>query len=263
MTWFPLFLDLYAMGTIAALLAVPFRRIGAYYYRFHATLALVMACAGTVIGAPWSAFGAGNPMQKAVAALALLFAVLVFVFNVAARMAGKDLRVDAVLMPVTMGMIFVSTWAFERIEYGTGPALLLALHLLTSAAVLGTSLVAMSTGHWYLADAALSFDILIRLCRLFAASLLLKAAVSAVYAVRGWSGIARLEAFDQLVVAVRVIAGLVLAMTLAWMSLSCAKRKANQSATGILYVAVVFVLMGECISLYLTLKPARGVWIPI
>ena len=52
-------------------------------------------------------------------------------------------------------------------------------------------------------------------------------------------------------------------MTLALMILSCAKGKANQSATGILYVGVVFVLMGEVISLYLTLKPAKGLWLPI
>jgi hypothetical protein len=43
------------------------------------------------------------------------------------------------------------------------------------------------------------------------------------------------------------------------MSLSCAKRHANQSATGILYVAVVFVLIGETISLYLTLGTNRPI----
>ena len=56
------------------------------------------------------------------------------------------------------------------------------------------------------------------------------------------------------VMSVRMIAGLVMAMILALMSLSCARRRANQSATGILYVVVVFVLIGETISLYLTLR---------
>ncbi len=263
MTWFPLFLDLFALGTLAALVAVPFRQIGSYYYKFHALVALVMAALGTTIGAPWADFARGNPMQKTVAGIALVFGVLVLVFNFIARMAEKDLRTDAILLPVTTGIVFASMWSFQRIEYGTGQALLLTFHLLTSAAVLGTTLVAMSTGHWYLSNAALSFDILIRLCRLMAVSLALKAVVSGIYFAQRYEDIFALEAFDQLVVGVRVIAGLVLAMTLALMSLSCAKRKANQSATGILYVGVVFVLMGEVISLYLTLKPAKGLWLPI
>ena len=37
------------------------------------------------------------------------------------------------------------------------------------------------------------------------------------------------------------------------MAYSCAKIKANQSATGILYVATIFILIGELDSLYLTL----------
>jgi len=49
------------------------------------------------------------------------------------------------------------------------------------------------------------------------------------------------------------VAGIVLAGVLGLMALSCAKRRANQSATGILYVAVVFVLIGETMSIALTL----------
>ena len=57
----------------------------------------------------------------------------------------------------------------------------------------------------------------------------------------------------------RVLAGIVLATALALMSLTCAKARSNQSATGILYVGVVFVLIGETVSMYLTLGQGRPV----
>jgi hypothetical protein len=124
---------------------------------------------------------------------------------------------------------------------------------LSAALVLGTSTVAMSTGHWYLANAELSFDILIRLCRMFVLAVGIKSVIVAIYAVWRFEEYWRLEDFYKLVMGVRIAAGIVLSMVLALMSLSCARRHANQSATGILYVAVVFVLIGETISLYLTL----------
>jgi hypothetical protein len=192
-----------------------------------------------------------------VAGLSMLFAGLILAQNVLVRAAGKELRIDVLILPVSVGSVYVLMAAFGWTEYGTGTAVLLAAHLLTSALVLGTSIVAMSTGHWYLANAQLSFDILIRLCRMFVASIGLKAGVVVLYVAEHAGDYAGLEDFYKIVMATRVAAGIVLALVLALMSLSCARRHANQSATGILYVAVVFVLIGETISLYLTLGMQR------
>jgi amino acid permease len=60
-------------------------------------------------------------------------------------------------------------------------------------------------------------------------------------------------------IGLRLLAGVILAFVLGLMAFSCAKRKANQSATGILYVAVVFVLIGESVSMALTLAYQRPV----
>jgi hypothetical protein len=155
--------------------------------------------------------------------------------------------------------LFLNLFALGTAGSMTANAALLAAHLLTCAAVLGTSLVAMSTGHWYLANAKLSFDILTRLCRLFVAAVAAKAVVSVAYLVVHFDRYRGLEEFDQLVIGVRLIAGLGFGLALALMSLACAKRRANQSATGILYVGVVFVLIGETISMFLTLGQGRPV----
>ena len=94
---------------------------------------------------------------------------------------------------------------------------------------------------------------------MFVGAIGLKTVVVLIYAITRFEEYWRLEDFYKLVMGVRVAAGIVLAVVLALMSLSCAKRHANQSATGILYVAVVFVLIGETISLYLTLGMQRPI----
>jgi hypothetical protein len=259
LSWFSVFLHLFAMGTGATLIAVPYRQIGKYYFNFHATMLLVLVATAILVGQPWSQLGQGTAYMKVVAGLSMLYAVLVLVQNVVVRAAGADLRVDALILPVSVGAVFVIMAAFGWTAYGTGTALILTFHLLSAAFVLGTSMVAMSTGHWYLANAQLSFDILIRLCRMFVLSVGIKAVIVALYAVWRFEDYWRLEDFYKLVMGVRIAAGIFFAAALALMSLSCAKRHANQSATGILYVAVVFVLIGETISLYLTLGMQRPI----
>jgi hypothetical protein len=189
----------------------------------------------------------------------MLYSVLILAQNVLVRAAEDDLRKDVLILPVSAGAIFAIMAAFGWTAYGTGTAVLLTAHLLTSALVLGTSLIAMSTGHWYLANAQLPFEILIRLCKLFVGAIGLKTVIVAIYAVTRFEDYWRLEDFDKLMMGLRIGAGVVLSVLLALMSLSCAKRHANQSATGILYVAVVFVLIGETISLYLTLGTQRPI----
>ena len=253
MSWFPLFLNLFALGTAGSIVAVPYKDIGKYYFKFHVLVALVMVALAVALGQPWRGLGTGSPLARTAAVASMLFAVLVLVEYVVVRAAGNDLRRDALLLPVSTGAVAVALAAFAEAGHGTANAALLAAHRLTSAAVLGTSLVAMCTGHWYLSNAKLSFDILTRLCRLFVAAVAAKALVSIVYLVANFARYRGLEDFDQLVIGVRLLAGLGFGLALAIMSLVCAKGRANQSATGILYVGVVFVLIGETISMFLTL----------
>src|SRR4026208_1537810 len=133
--------------------------------------------------------------MKVVAGLSILFAVLVLVQNVAVRAAKEDLRFDVLILPVSTGAVVVIMASVGWTPYGTGTAVLLTFHLLSSAMVLGTSLVAMSTGHWYLANARRSCDILIRLCRLFVLAIAAKAAVVGVYVALRFGDYGRLEDF--------------------------------------------------------------------
>ena len=53
---------------------------------------------------------------------------------------------------------------------------------------------------------------------------------------------------NRMLALVLIAVGVIGPAALAWMTWRCIRIKANQSATGILYVACVFVLIGEMVA---------------
>ncbi len=140
---------------------------------------------------------------------------------------------------------------------------LLAAGLGASALFLGWSLTTMLLGHWYLVAPRLAFRHLVVFCWILLATTALRGSVVAA-SLAGAAGVAPLvephplrlvTGFDGqgMFFWFRVLWGLVGPLVLAWMALHCARRRSNQSATGILYVLVVGAFIGEITALYLTL----------
>lgn len=117
-------------------------------------------------------------------------------------------------------------------------------------------LLTMNLGHWYLISRSLPFRLLARGAALFAAlaagrALLLAAAVAAAPRREGLASLLSLER-DALFFLFRVLWGIVGPLALSYFIWKTADMKSNQAATGLLYVALVFVLIGELLSSYLT-----------
>jgi hypothetical protein len=140
---------------------------------------------------------------------------------------------------------------------------LVAVALLTSAAVLGWSLIAMLLGHWYLVAPRLTFRHLVIFCWALLLMMVARgAALAATMAVAG-SVDPTLSPHPIRVLVdfggqgmffwFRLLWGLGGPLVLAWMALHCARRRSNQSATGILYVLVVGAFVGEVTAYYLLL----------
>jgi len=117
-----------------------------------------------------------------------------------------------------------------------------------SGAVLGGTMAAMFLGHWYLNVPGMQLQPLRKLLILAIAAVLFRAVLCGIGA--GWE-MTTAPSFDvptTALLALRWLAGLVglsLLLAMAWQTL---KIPNTQSATGILYVAVVGALAGELIS---------------
>lgn len=137
------------------------------------------------------------------------------------------------------------------------------MHALTAAgglaggAVLGTAMCAMLLGHFYLVVPGLSIDPFMRLSRVFlwvvvGRIALFGAAVLIVGPEAVWPSVqpSGLDPVGELLLGavpllMRVLFGLAGALLLAVMAVKTVGIRSTQSATGILYPAVVFVLIGE------------------
>jgi hypothetical protein len=130
------------------------------------------------------------------------------------------------------------------------------LSVVTSGLLLGLTTAAMLLGHWYLNSPGMELEPLRRLLRLMAAAVVAQVIVSVV----GLVGV--VQATDDvsfswlLFVVLRWSFGLVFVLALVWMAWQTLKIPNTQSATGILYVAVIGVFVGELTGLLLSAESA-------
>jgi hypothetical protein len=112
-----------------------------------------------------------------------------------------------------------------------------SLAVLAGAAALGSSLVALSLGHWYLVSPTMAVRPLVRITLVCLAALLVQTLLL-------------LMALPQLtdytlLLAVRVVFGLVVPIGACIMAWRTARIRSLDSATGLLYIVVALVLAGE------------------
>lgn len=134
--------------------------------------------------------------------------------------------------------------------------------LTLGALLFGAVYWAMNVGHWYLVSTSLPFGLLVRATEAFAALAVLRtvfAVIALGLVARGSTGDAG-EALAGLLDPMRdgfffwsrVLWGLAAPLLLAPFVVKTARMKSNQAATGLLYVGLVFVLVGELLAAYLT-----------
>lgn len=121
---------------------------------------------------------------------------------------------------------------------------------LTSAALLGSAMTAMLMGHSYLTAPAMSLTPLMRLLFALFAALVARMMLAGVEL---WSwgrmhSLVNLEDETVLWLPLRWGLGFLGPMILGWMAWQSAKIRSTQSATGILYVVVIFCFLGELTS---------------
>jgi hypothetical protein len=121
------------------------------------------------------------------------------------------------------------------------------------AAMTGLVLMEMLLGHAYLTASKMTMAPFLRLNVVLTAVLYARAfcAVAVVLVLQRQRQVEFLWAAHGLVIGVRWVIGLLIPAAFLWMTHECIKRRATQSATGILYVTGLLILIGEASALYL------------
>jgi len=241
--WISVFLTLFAAGSLLAVTSMPPAVIGPRFYRVIITTAMFLAVIAVLSsGVLAGDFGGARTWAAGYAAALAVYSMLV--------------RVP--LLPTSRPLLLALAAAGIAVAVAGLPdgggiwGRLLASP--ASAAALGMALVAMLLGHSYLSSSNLSFDLLVDTCRVLIGTLAVRGLVSAAFFIPESGVLSSWMSGDVvlvLLVGVRYVVGIACAIVLAWMALACAKIRSNQSATGILYVAMGFVVMGELVAAYI------------
>ena len=244
-----------------ALLFLNARRVGNGFFKFASLTA------GILMGVPLAFdyfFPSPYRVGSAPAILLLVSIVLTVLYNRVVNLDKFDAAYALLVGVVATGLASI-TWdslVFNKLLNIAGlQHWLLAVNNIAGAAILGTVLLAMVFGHWYLVIPKLSIDHLMLLTKVMMAAILLR-----MISLVGTLALLKLEPSLPLgrVLSVlmlnldhglffwpRLICGIIAPIVLAVMIHSTVQIRHTQAATGLLYVAVIVLLLGEFMSKFL------------
>ena len=228
LTFYFLLVELILGTALAVLLVEPRLEVGVGFLQF-----MGIAILATLLLALWAGgaaeIGSRRPLLGALAAAALYTA-----FSFRPRRLPR-IAAGAALAG-TSGLALVSGLAANAPTGAAGPVL---VSFVAASAALGASTTGMLLGHWYLVAPMLSARPLIRLTVLLLVALVAQAAILVWLA--GGDELARFGP----VVWIRGAFGILFPLAMAGFVWYSCRIRAMRTATGILYLAVGCVLMGD------------------
>jgi hypothetical protein len=237
-----------ACGLVACLRVLSPEQVNSRYYRtqFLVTFALTGLALITSIGS----IGIGMTIALVVGIASAFCGALSW--SLQGAPAGKPL-IFTTTFAILAALVLAAWSPVASTEPESTPVLRTADDV-SAAGLLGTALAAMLLGHFYLIAPGMPMAPLMRLLAAFFAAVLVRTALAAA-ALFFWTREHSLANLDNAVVlwlAVRWAVGFAGPLVLGWMAWQSAKIRSTQSATGILYVVVIFCFLGELTSLLLS-----------
>lgn len=224
------------------------REVTSGFYRNHLYVTLGLMTFATMVawGLPTASF-----WMPVVAAVASYIGAVFWLYE-AKRMGRLCLIVVAVSS-------LVGAWLSQPVIDATGlQAILPRVHVVTSGLVLGLTMAAMLLGHWYLNSPTMELRPLRMLIGVLAVVLAVHLVVCCIgigseIAVRSATGQGGADGWWwEMFILLRVLFGFVGVGCLVWMGWRTLAIPNTQSATGILYIAVLGTFAGELASLLLS-----------
>ncbi len=236
-----LFLVETSAGISLLLAFYPTRVLGKGFFALHGLIAFLAL--GLAAAVSPREIGPAGAVCVALLALYTLFARI-------GRMGGAR----GLLLAAAAGQFWILSSFARSIDPEAG--VWIAVGAALGSILFGTVLLTMNLGHWYLVSRSLPLSLLFRAAVSYAAACAARAGFLAVVAAKppkaaGWEALTSLDR-DGLFFLFRIVWGIAGPLALSYFIFQTSKMRSNQAATGLLYVALIFVLIGEMLSAYLT-----------
>jgi uncharacterized membrane protein len=222
------------------------RQVTSGYFRNHLYVTLGLSTLAALALSKLSA----NAMWLAIAAAILSF-ISAACWLYEARLPGK------ITLWLTAACVFATSLIaqFQNTTNSTNQPWT-AIATATSGLTLGLVFASMLLGHWYLNAPGMSLEPLKKLLIMSAVAVVAQAVVSAIGTAAAWSTQTEISSAWVLFIALRWSFGICGVLALLWMAWRTLNIPNTQSATGILYVAVIGVFVGELTAALLSAESA-------
>ena len=260
-----------AWGGLFALAIPPFFKVERGFYKSSASVFLA-ASLMTAIGLGLLALRAaasGGPGPGSLWTAAVLWtlssaAVAVYLYTLWTENGLLRARTYALGLGLGLVALIASVMLLMPHGFGAAAAVAYGLTAITSALVLGLVSGAMMFGHWYLIDLEMPVDYLRTFIRLLGIVLIADlVALGLAIGLPAWLGSAgavaavhELLASHLSLLAVRLLLGPVATIVLVWMCWQTLKIPETRAATGLLYIALMAVLVGEMLGRFIQFRTA-------
>lgn len=234
------FLYRLSLGLAAAMSLLPARWVDSGYFRVHLYVLLGLNALGTAMA--MSSAGAIPIWPAAGAAAVSYFGAVCWLYE--KHLAGRISLVVVTLLSLCGS--WVSALVPAESDASTQPLRL--LDPATSGLLLGAAMAAMLLGHWYLNNPGMRLEPLRRLIVWMAIAIAVRSIVAGIglwqfVTSGGWP-----EGVSAALLAMHWLAGIGGTAVVAVMAWQTLKIPNTQSATGLLYVAVIATFLGELAS---------------
>jgi hypothetical protein len=260
-----------AWGGLFALSIPPFFKVERGFYKSSASVYLAASLTtaiglGLLASRGGASVGPGASSLWTAAVLWTLASAAVAVYLYTLWTENGLLRSRAYALSLGLGLIalIANVTLLMPPGFGAVAAIAYALTAITSALVLGLVSGAMLFGHWYLIDLDMPVDYLRSYVRILGAVLIadlvalgLAILLPAMFGnANAAAAVRELFASHSGLLAVRLLLGPIATIILVWMCWQTLKIPQTMAATGLLYIAVMSVLVGEMLGRFILFRTA-------
>jgi hypothetical protein len=162
-----------AAGILAALPLAPFGELGRFFFILNSGLAFLLLC----LAAPYRIPAQGAWSAGSILALLAMALVIAYIAALLRLRGGRSSR-GLLMTTAAVALLSVATDGVA-LAGAPGPAWAFGLNAICAAALLGSVIVGMLLGHWYLVRTRLDVSHLVVFARFFAAAVLGRAVLFA------------------------------------------------------------------------------------
>jgi hypothetical protein len=258
---FLLFFYQIALGGLLGLAFTPFHELDRAFYKSTGGVLFVMAALGfwgksNLYLQNLSASFTWVIASEAIAHLFFVFFFGCYIVSLWGERQAFRARCFAACILTGLAGLFLSAHGFYQAPFASVETLVYPIAFFLSSLLLGSVTVGMLVGHWYLIDTGQTLEPFVRIYKFFVASLAVQSAfllISLVlqYFLGTHHTVAQLEKLwthHLTLLVTRVVIGYLAPLVLSWMIWRTLLIPHTMAATGLFYIALLGVFVGEILS---------------